>query len=423
LFAQGRVSGSLESSRSNLASAEIWAAQTRAGFQAFLSGREHLSADCEAYYAERVAGVELKTLLDNFAGAVKRFQTRLENEADTYRKGVQDYNNRFNALLSFDPEEAAEAAEALKRLEDSELPLYREKIRRARTEAEQQFKEHFVSRLNEYIEEARESFREINDTLKSLSFGRDQYRFTLEEKSDRRGQLEVIRKAAQISELEGGLFATLVDGDERRAVEALFEKILRNDLDSRDVRDLCDYRTYFTYDIRMKDITVLDSRTGRSPELSLSKVIREKSGGEAQTPYYVAIAAGFYRFYKDKPEETIRLVLFDEAFNRMDDERIGVALDFFRRLKMQIVTAVPTEKLETIAPYMDSIALIVRHGHTAMVRAFKSGALAERGAQAGSKADAAESRPRRPPISKELADVSDPDAQGALPIEPMLPEE
>ena len=182
----------------------------------------------------------------------------------------------------------------------------------------------------------------------------------------------MIRKAADISEIEGSLFAALATAEERRAVEALFERILRNELDSFEVRAICDYRTYFSYDIKLKDLTALDPKTGKPPELSLSKVIREKSGGEAQTPYYVAIAASFYRFYKEDPENTIRLVLFDEAFNRMDDERIGKALEFFRRLGMQVVTAVPTEKLETIAPYMDSIALVIRHGYQAYVRDFRA---------------------------------------------------
>jgi uncharacterized protein YPO0396 len=181
------------------------------------------------------------------------------------------------------------------------------------------------------------------------------------------------------------LFAGLDDGEQRRTVEALFEKILRNDLDSNEVRQICDYRTYFSYDIRMRDLTTEDPVTRKPYELSLSKVIREKSGGEAQTPYYVAIAASFYRFYKDKPESRIRLVLFDEAFNRMDDERIGQALNLFRRLGMQVITAVPTEKLETIAPWMDTISLVVRHGYSAKARPFRAvGGHSEQAGLAGS---------------------------------------
>ena len=372
LEGRGKAEGALESNRRAAAEALAEKERCALAFASFLEGREAFRADCEAYYAERTKGTDLRTLSDNYESAVKGFRPRLERAAETYRKSVQDYNSRFNSLLSLEPSFADEAASVLKRYEDSELPLYREKISRARGDAERQFKEHFVARLNEYIEEAKESFREINDTLKVLSFGRDQYRFTLEERADRRGQLEVIRKAADISEIEGSLFAALATAEERRAVEALFERILRNELDSFEVRAICDYRTYFSYDIKLKDLTALDPKTGKPPELSLSKVIREKSGGEAQTPYYVAIAASFYRFYKEDPENTIRLVLFDEAFNRMDDERIGKALEFFRRLGMQVVTAVPTEKLETIAPYMDSIALVIRHGYQAYVRDFRA---------------------------------------------------
>jgi len=362
----------LETNRLEYAQAVKYQAEAEKTFTAFMDGREAFGQEFESYYAERLHGTNLETLVGNYEAAVKGFRTRKEKAAEAYRKAVMEYNGRFNALLPLEPAYADEANLALKRYVDSELPQYREKIAKARSDAERQFKEHFVARLNEYIEVARESFREINETLKALSFGKDQYRFTLEERSDRKGQLEVIRKAAEINELEDGLFAALASQEERQAVENLFEKILRNELDSFEVRAICDYRTYFSYDIRLRDLTALDPKTGKPPELSLSRVIREKSGGEAQTPYYVAIAASFYRFYKDDPENIVRLVLFDEAFNRMDDERIGKALEFFRRLNMQVITAVPTEKLETIAPQMDTIALVVRHGYHAVVRDFRA---------------------------------------------------
>jgi len=158
---------------------------------------------------------------------LKGYHTRLERITIAYQKAIQEYNHNFNAMLPLDIQEASQAEALKKRFEDSELPVYREKISRARMEAEKQFKEHFVARLNEYIEDGRESFREINETLKTLSFGRDQYRFTLEEKPERRSQLEVIRKAAEINVMEDGLFSALVDPEERRIVEGLFEKIIR----------------------------------------------------------------------------------------------------------------------------------------------------------------------------------------------------
>jgi uncharacterized protein YPO0396 len=93
------------------------------------------------------------------------------------------------------------------------------------------------------------------------------------------------------------------------------------------MRSICDYRTYFQYDIKIRATDTIDQSTGKTMDSSLSKVLREKSGGETQTPYYVTITASFYRFFKARPEETIHLVMFDEAFNRMDDERITKILN------------------------------------------------------------------------------------------------
>ena len=114
----------------------------------------------------------------------------------------------------------------------------------------------------------------------------------------------------------------------------------------------------------------VDQETGKALESFLSRVLREKSGGETQTPYYVAIAASFFRFYRDNPE-AIRLVLFDEAFSKMDDARIGRMLDFFRTLNMQVLTAVPTEKIEAVAPHMDVTNLVIRRDNSAVVRRYE----------------------------------------------------
>ncbi|MDR0586875.1 MAG: hypothetical protein LBG26_06515 [Treponema sp.] len=326
-------------------------------------------AGCEAYAEERLSKVSLTELSSTYESTLKNFRTRTDSLKKEYNKLVADYEHEFHFLLGMDPAENTEAETLLKRLETSELPEYREKIAKAYRDAEKEFKDHFISRLNEHIEEARESFKEINEILRTLHFGRDQYRFTLEELSERKGQIEVIRQAAKIPAMEDGLFSQLADPAGRKAAEDLFNRILNSPLDSKELRDICDYRTYFHYDIKIRETDVIvDEATGETAELSLSKVLKEKSGGESQTPYYVAIAASFYRFYKARPESTVRLVIFDEAFNRMDDERIGKILSFYNDLNLQIITSVPPEKIEDIAPYMDRINVISRFGNAVKIR-------------------------------------------------------
>jgi uncharacterized protein YPO0396 len=322
---------------------------------------------CEDYAREKLAASSIGDLSASYESTLKNFRTRTETLKKEYNKLVAGYSDEFHYLLGLDPRDNGEAESLLKRLETSELPEYREKIARAYQDAEREFKDHFISRLNEHIEEARESFHAINEILRTLHFGRDQYRFDLQELGEKKGLIAVIRQSAQIPSMEGGLFSQLTDGAEQRAARNLFERILNAPLDSKELREICDYRSYFHYDIRTRETDSLDE-SGAPLELSLSKVLKEKSGGESQTPYYVAIAASFYRFYKANPDNTTRLVIFDEAFNRMDDERIDKILSFYKELNLQILTSVPPEKIEAIEPFMDRINIISRHGNAVKVR-------------------------------------------------------
>jgi DNA repair exonuclease SbcCD ATPase subunit len=333
-------------------------------------GGDHplMIGECEIYAAEKLSKNSVEELSATYDPTLKNFKTRTDSLKKEYNKLVADYEHEFHYLLGMEPAENAEAENLLKRLETSELPEYREKIAKAYRDAEKEFKDHFISRLNEHIEEAGESFKEINEILRTLHFGRDQYYFTLEELGDRKGQIEVIRRAAKIPSMEDGLFLQLADPGERKAAQDLFDRILTSPLDSKELRDICDYRSYFHYDIKIKETDTIDEKTGAMVELSLSRVLKEKSGGESQTPYYVAIAASFYRFFKARPESTVRLVIFDEAFNRMDDERIGKILSFYNDLNLQIITSVPPEKIEAIGPYMDRINVISRFGSAVKVR-------------------------------------------------------
>ena len=57
--------------------------------------------------------------------------------------------------------------------------------------------------------------------------------------------------------------------------------------------------------------------------------------------------------------ESIGLVLFDEAFNNMDDERIGGVLEFLQRLPLQILIAAPPDKIQYISPFVEETILVM----------------------------------------------------------------
>jgi len=342
--------------------------------EAYLADRPERRQEFEAYYRDRTRDrkgpPDYDGMLGRYESAYRGLRTREERARHALIEAKQYYNHQYNALMEIDQDKSDAYLELLDRYRRTELPEYRERIQRARHEAERQFQEHFVARLNEYLIEAEESFKEINAILDRISFGKDSYRFTIHRRKDKRDLMHAIATAAEVRQVEGTLFAALKSDEERRTVQAVFDRILDHELDSPEVREICDYRQYFVYDIKIRDGERVDEKTGAPLESFLSKVLREKSGGETQTPYYVAIAASFHRFYRDNPA-AIRLVLFDEAFNKMDDARIGRMLDFFRRLEMQVITAVPTEKIESVAPHMDVTNLVIRRNYQVFIRRYE----------------------------------------------------
>lgn len=43
---------------------------------------------------------------------------------------------------------------------------------------------------------------------------------------------------------------------------------------------------------------------------------------------------------------TLRLVVFDEAFNQMDAEKVKISLDLIRQLKLQAIVVAPNDKMQ-----------------------------------------------------------------------------
>ena len=97
-------------------------------------------------------------------------------------------------------------------------------------------------------------------------------------------------------------------------------------------------------------------------EQRLSKMIKKKSGGETQTPFYISVLASFAQLYHVHDEgeisNTIRMIIFDEAFSKMDRERIIEAVKLLRRFNLQVILSTPPEKIGDIAELVDETLLV-----------------------------------------------------------------
>jgi len=251
------------------------------------------------------------------------------------------YIDRHGFAASSEGESFEEFSIELETWRESRLPSYKEKISEAKTKALQQLAEDIVFRLRENLVLVRRQIEDLNRALKDVPFGSEQYQFTVEIDPAHRDFYNLVMDAGRFEkeslfgaaalgtpELRGTL-GDLLD----RLVEAEAKQV-KTELEAK-----ADYREYFNYDLK---ILHADGRHSL-----YDKVAGDKSGGETQTPYYIAILASMYRLYRSRSLDgrpTCGLVLLDEAFGKMDEGRIAATLTFARNLDLQLVLATPKER-------------------------------------------------------------------------------
>jgi uncharacterized protein YPO0396 len=123
-----------------------------------------------------------------------------------------------------------------------------------------------------------------------------------------------------------------------------------------------DYRNYFTFELRMKNVTTnLETNYDRRRGVA--------SGAERQVPFYVIIGAALASIYhgtkRTEDERGLGLAVFDEAFSKMDGQNQRTMLQFYNEIGLQVLIAAPTEKRAVVYENLDSIVDVYRHGTSA----------------------------------------------------------
>lgn len=239
------------------------------------------------------------------------------------------------------------------RLGRHDLLMYEEKLNIAKQNCEIEFRESFLTKMRENIENAESIFKDLNHALKDIYYGNDSYRFLCNASKQKQSLYNMIMSDINIG--SGSLLSSQFEEEYKNEMDDLFSKLTQENISNEKILDeYSDYRSYLDYDIEVKD------RDGKSQYFS--KIYGEKSGGETQTPYYVAIAASFSQIYSYG--ETIKIIMMDEAFDKMDDDRIASMMEFFKKQGFQIIIATPPAKMEIVGQYVDTIYLAVRGGNS-----------------------------------------------------------
>ena len=303
-------------------------------------------------YEKQTSDKTFEQFRDNFARRKKANLTTVEASMKNMEKAMVEYKTAHDFGAAPTMEGYPDFAGEYDKLKNSELLSYEEKVQSARNAAEEEFREQFLSKLQENMKTAQSEFKELNKALNDIIFSNEKYEFIFMPSRRYRQYYEMIMDDFNAMQGES-IFSGLFHENHKEVIDELFEKLaLDNENNVKALDEFTDYRTYMDYDIK-----IIHSDGNYS---FYSKVCEEKSGGETQTPFYVTVAASFVQLYKNNiGGEAIGLVMFDEAFNNMDDERIGGVLEFLRRLPLQIIIAAPPDKIQYISPYVEETLLVM----------------------------------------------------------------
>lgn len=319
-------------------------------------------------YEKQTVDKSFTQFKDNYLRRRKANQTLVDRFVDAMKGAMNGYKTAhdFGAPAAMEGYPDFEA-EYLK-LKNSELLQYEDKVETARSAAEEEFREQFLSKLQENMKTAQTEFKELNTALNDIAFSNEKYEFMYMPSKKYRQYYEMIMDDFNAMQGES-IFSGMFHENHKAVIEELFERLaIDNDNSVKALDEFTDYRTYMDYDIR-----IIHSDGNYS---LYSKVCEEKSGGETQTPFYVTVAASFVQLYKNNiGGEAIGLVLFDEAFNNMDDERIGGVLEFLRRLPLQILIAAPPDKIQYISPFVEETLLVMTDEKVSFVERYINGAV------------------------------------------------
>ena len=304
---------------------------------------------------------------DNFERQQKKNLTLLDKVQQQMQDVMIEYKTEYNFGAAPNMQGYPEFEAVYERLRTSEVLEYEDKVQSARKAAEDEFREQFLAKLQENMKQAQNEFKELNKALKDITFSNERYEFLYMPSRRHRRYYEMIMDDFNMIQGES-IFSGIFHETHKEVIEELFDRLaIDNDNNARTLEEFTDYRTYMDYDIR---ILHMDG------SYSLySKVCEEKSGGETQTPFYVTVAASFVQLYGNNiGGEAAGLVMFDEAFNNMDDERIGGVLEFLRRLPLQIIIAAPPDKIQYISPAMEETLLVMTDEKVSYVEEYYNGA-------------------------------------------------
>ncbi|WP_194712663.1 ATP-binding protein [Noviherbaspirillum soli] len=237
----------------------------------------------------------------------------------------------------------------LLRQKDIGLVRNLEQLRTAELSFNDVFTKQFCYEIRNGVDAGVHTLRTLNMELEKLRFGTDRFRIDWSEwVPEYKAYYDFFRATAALSDGEetASLFGDpQLTGEQREVRDRLLGLLLSDDEEHalRELQRVADFRNYRRYEIYK------ESDTGSRVRLSEWGT---GSGGQLETPAYIihaAVVTNKLKHFEKGP--SLRLLVNDESFSKMDEVRARDVLKFLREnLGMQLLCAMPTKHAGAIKP-------------------------------------------------------------------------
>ncbi len=239
----------------------------------------------------------------------------------------------------------------LTKLNESDIPDYTKKAERERKNWEHLFRTQILEKLHSALNEVVNLVTLLNTSLKKRPIGTNTYELRYRRNPDYQLYHELLEVSAVAR--ENDLFFASAEPRFRDAI-AHFLKTLTEQPDSAEAGRLLDYRHYYEYDMEVME------EDGR--KTSVDRHSGKFSGGENQSPYFIAILASYLRAYRRyssrKSEPTLGLVPIDEAFSKLSGERIKDCITALKAFDLQGVFSMSTGNIPYAFEHCDWLVVV-----------------------------------------------------------------
>ncbi|MBP1755309.1 MAG: chromosome segregation protein [Firmicutes bacterium] len=329
-------------------------AQQEEGFQTFIQTQENKNTD---------------KLRGDLQSQKQLLERQLEEEFLKVLKKREQYHAVYAYRgFSLTGKDNKEYDQLLEGLQSDKLNDFTKQANEQAVQAIYHFKTDFIYKIRDAIKEVMQQKEDLNRILAQMDFGKDKYRFIITKNRSEDGKFYDMFMDENLEinphQLTGNtsqqmdMFSMQHEKDYSDLINELIELFMPpQNSDTKTLEEArmnmekyADYRTYLSFD--------MEQLVEGMPPMRLSRMLSKNSGGEGQNPLYVALLASFAQVYRINQKSMIRrrptprLVVLDEAFSKMDAEKVGSCIGLIRKLGFQAIISATNDKIQN---YVDNV--------------------------------------------------------------------